>query len=915
MEWGPCTVGTNALLANGQCGPSGGSTIPGNIHQQIFSAGGGAATASNATLDAAGNSRTLSNDGLFNAFTAQTTPTSNNGIQNALTVTPGTTGYVVIGPDYASVEGIYGNGLCPNWRVAIGCPAPISNATALVDYRSGLYGTYNYNPNMGPGGSTWKYDRLVSNQQAQAAGTGNNFFPFLYDMELSGSGKNGFEGGGPDSWGWSQLNTEVMRRGIGSIHNDEGQLLSLGDYHVNQATFNVLRGSTDGSGEGFDVNRYDVKQGALTPMAATANATLAAGATLIQGTLVSNNPFPADGTPYIDATKGGPLFNITAVTPPSQPTAGTWTVDATLTPDNIGRTSVLVNTPTQYYGATTNETVTVTGLTSAIVTTSTVCYADPVYQESARVVSVGSFAGGTQSITVALRYVHQANAYVSQGSHACNFVEAKANQVPGTYPGRQLFRIIGVSASHTILYARTVFGNWDSAPEGFYSPAVVVGAGTTLTRNGSNVASVSATDPGLIFSGDGIIVSGCADASFNTTTNLLSDTGTVVTWSNPGPATTTTCTNSIELLSRMSATGVRQAQEFPGAEIVNTNDPTTFAINYNISVEPNTNFQVTAGDILENHVYNDVVMGFSNQLRDFQTQNSSSVSSIMNNYQISGEIPQGTIFERISFIDDPIHYLGKGGTKPIENTLYEFGGTITPFLNLWDNLPTPAGTAFSFNGYLYGCADARSTFTFLGMSMGTGFYREDFHQGSQYVQTTMKDNTSGAQYTKIESPVPTAGLNINEDNGVGGAGHLIDVLSIIPAQFENTVFSASSGSSHMIQTPTGWSIDVPMTAAAINSAAINTTGPVTVGGTGHSIATGTASNTDLTGEFAFSGGTTASYNWTGTYTSHPEVTLTPQATTATSGAPFVTYTGVTSFTINFPAAFTGSVTYTVIGRN
>src|ERR1700730_5562328 len=103
---------------------------------------------------------------------------------------------------------------------------------------------------MGPGGSTWKYDRLVSNQQAQAAGTGNNFFPFLYDMELSGSGKNGFEGGGPDSWGWSQLNTEVMRRGIGSIHNDEGQLLSLGDYHVNQATFNVLRGSTDGSGEG-----------------------------------------------------------------------------------------------------------------------------------------------------------------------------------------------------------------------------------------------------------------------------------------------------------------------------------------------------------------------------------------------------------------------------------------------------------------------------------------------------------------------------------------------------------------------------------------------------------------------------------------------------------------------------------------
>jgi hypothetical protein len=188
---------------------------------------------------------------------------------------------------------------------------------------------------------------------------------------------------------------------------------------------------------------------------------------------------------------------------------------------------------------------------------------------------------------------------------------------------------------------------------------VVAGAGTTLTRNGSNVVSVSVTDPGLIFSGDGIIVSGCADASFNTTTNLLSDTGTVVTWSNPGPATTTTCTTAVELLSRMSATGVRQAQEFPGAEIVNTNDPTTFAINYNISVEPNTNLQITAGDVLEDHVYNDVVMGFSNQLMDFQTQNSDSISSIMNNYQISGEIPVGTAFERISFIDNPIHCQGR----------------------------------------------------------------------------------------------------------------------------------------------------------------------------------------------------------------------------------------------------------------
>jgi hypothetical protein len=90
---------------------------------------------------------------------------------------------------------------------------------------------------------------------------------------------------------------------------------------------------------------------------------------------------------------------------------------------------------------------------------------------------------------------------------------------------------------------------------------------------------------------------------------------------------------------------------------------------------------------------------------------------------------------------------------------------------------------------------------------------------------------------------------------------------------------------------------------------------VTVTGTGSSISTKMASNTDLAGELAFSAATTATYTWAGTYTSHPEVVITPQATTATAANPWVTYTGVTSFTINFPSAFTGNGSCIAIASN
>ena len=80
--------------------------------------------------------------------------------------------------------------------------------------------------------------------------------------------------------------------------------------------------------------------------------------------------------------------------------------------------------------------------------------------------------------------------------------------------------------------------------------------------------------------------------------------------------------------------------------------------------------------------------------------------------------------------------------------------------------------------------------------------------------------------------------------------------------------------------------------------------------------TGTASNSDVTGELSFSSSTTASYTWANTYASHPECHgIEPQFDIGAGNYHWVTYTGTSSFTINFHSAVTGAVSYGCTGRN
>lgn len=89
------------------------------------------------------------------------------------------------------------------------------------------------------------------------------------------------------------------------------------------------------------------------------------------------------------------------------------------------------------------------------------------------------------------------------------------------------------------------------------------------------------------------------------------------------------------------------------------------------------------------------------------------------------------------------------------------------------------------------------------------------------------------------------------------------------------------------------------------------------------IGSNVSANTDLVGELTFASATTATYTLIGgtstfggaQYSVHPECTPTPQFDPGTGNRMYITYSGVSSFTINFTSAVTGIVGYSCLARN
>jgi hypothetical protein len=76
---------------------------------------------------------------------------------------------------------------------------------------------------------------------------------------------------------------------------------------------------------------------------------------------------------------------------------------------------------------------------------------------------------------------------------------------------------------------------------------------------------------------------------------------------------------------------------------------------------------------------------------------------------------------------------------------------------------------------------------------------------------------------------------------------------------------------------------------------------------------GSALNSELSGELVFSNASSASQSWQASYSTHPECHARPEFDAGSTNRVWITY-GTTSFTVNFASAVTGVVTYSCVGR-
>lgn len=84
---------------------------------------------------------------------------------------------------------------------------------------------------------------------------------------------------------------------------------------------------------------------------------------------------------------------------------------------------------------------------------------------------------------------------------------------------------------------------------------------------------------------------------------------------------------------------------------------------------------------------------------------------------------------------------------------------------------------------------------------------------------------------------------------------------------------------------------------------------------GGRLQTGTQSNTDMDGELVLAAANTISRPFAGYYLVHPECTATPQFDIGSGNRFWITYSGVSSFNINFTNRVTGTVSYVCLARN
>jgi hypothetical protein len=757
---------------------------------------------SGATTDASGNVETLSTNGMPDAFKHQTTPTSNNGIHNALQTLGN---QVLVGPDYASTEAPVGQ-VSADWRIPLDfvdaaffySQSPgYAPGTMFTDQRYNcggvscagifVYNPVGYQTGIAPPSI---YNRTYADQQPPLTGQGITTVDWQFDHSDIGSGKNA--SGIPDARAGWVYNWQSTRSGISSPWGLESQCMGNGDCHNIQNTALFGLDSRTGSDEGLALYRNQLLADFIV-YTATSPSTQAVGTKQILGTYLVG--IAGNDMPLIDTTQSSATFLGTVASLPSgiafgvMNTSNTYSTLDTIcnVTANFDETAI----PMQYNGGTTRVTVALAGCTAAITADSATvgsgCWVSFDHDESLHIFSVGTPSGSSpnisQSIVVDARLEHLAGpgnpSHFSQGPQACHYMEAMANRVQGgsNAPLRDWARVIGATAAHALLYTSIGAGLQETWPNGAFT-SFNIAAGQTLTRDGAGHTSMTLTSffGNVPFNNAFLRIIG-TDSTYTVDAQVTATTpssGTVVlTWANSGSAgTTTTSAPTYFIVNQPNLGGNFEANAmimFPGCLVTYTGNPSTNTMDGSNLCEAN-NITFASGDQEEVQHGAQPIVALNHNLIGLHTPTSASLGVSSNAEELTGELNPHYVWDSI-FVALNSANVGNNG----ESELAGGGGTRAPdagFLHIsgdriWGNMfqiPMPNGDLFSMNT----CQIASGpTCTIIAPQMN--FFdiqnvRNSFQMGWSDWNRTFNISNNAKTFFNMDS---VAGFSMNGNDGAG----------------------------------------------------------------------------------------------------------------------------------------------------
>lgn len=863
------------------------------------------------SLTVPGNLTALEFNGTADAA-LQPTAGSNTAIQTFLNATSGN--FITVNQGYPSIEGIYNVNYRPYpflGQVPIQAAPPFKSNTWFNDFRTGSVGPFFNNPI--PTQPAYFFD-IFSNDTTPTAGNGAAWAPIVNSWRIAGGGRNMSPGQTNH-----QFITDVLidqSQGISTNHFFPCWKFGFGDQHCLEIDVENDGSAVSGGDEATPNMRMQNFESPF-PYYSTANVPLST-ATFMNVTRGSNAGNPGEEAPAVFPTLSGSQFHILSDTPPSGAIAGTWTIDATNTPDTFGTLLNAVAVPQLDNGAITAESIALTGLTAAIVasgsnpTTNTVCIADPVSPPESDTVASCTTASGTsphitQTCTVNMQRARNAGAYIAQGAHACKGEEILANEIINGSPAplRNMFRIIGADGAHTLRYSANMAGVWADAPDKDFSTTEITANSGLLTR-ASNIVTISTPGISSFFNGVCIKIANAVDSSYDGTfCNLVANaSGSTLTWANTGANGTTTVPTTIQV-EAPNGFDNNAAVEMPMYNIVRPNNPSTGSPDGTFVIEQNT-VSVVSGVQIEVQHGNQIAGELEHSTIQRYNTASASFGNSLYNAGWSGVIPNGAAAFTVAATNQANHYEGTGGQRSPDATIIK-DNTNSPIFTSWI---TGHGLGFNDNMFLttdcgpFPCNSVAAFYNIFNLEgQNSNLDIQWAPSVGDLYRVSVLNNVRDVSDTQID--------DISRDVSSDIAERLI-----VPTEIQDTVSNPSTQAIATF-TPTSYTLHgsvTPVVAAfdagsTVNGSAICTvaspcsgtvaiygtgTGTLTLGAVGQ-IGTGATANCVTSHVCDSISGSITLTTGTGTLTAGQLLTITPSGTRAHFMNCVVTLTGGTTF--------------------